>query len=51
MQGREIFLDELIHKIDAMIHTIEEREVMEEDLTLARELAEQLREEVQSLQD
>ena len=51
MQGRNEFLDELIHKIDAMIESIEDREMMEGDLHLTRELAEQLRDEVESLQD
>jgi len=51
MQGRDIFLDELIDKIDSMIQSIEDREMMEEDLSIARELAEQLKDEVQSLQE
>lgn len=50
IQGREVFLEELIHKIDEMLSEIEEREVVEPDLAVVREYAEQLREEVQSLQ-
>jgi hypothetical protein len=49
MQGREAFIDDLLHKIDSMISSIEERELLEEDLSIARELAEQLREEIESL--
>lgn len=51
MQGRDDFIEDLLHKIDSMIHSIEDRETMEEDLSIARELAEQLKDEVQSLQD
>lgn len=50
MQGRNIFIEELLHKVDSIILAIEEREVMEEDLCVARELAEQLREEVLALE-
>lgn len=50
MQGRESFIEDLLHKIDSIIFSIEEREVMEEDLSVSRELAEQLREEVLTLQ-
>lgn len=51
MQGRNIFLDELLSKLESMISVIEEREIVDPDLSIARELAEQLREEVESLQD
>jgi hypothetical protein len=51
MQGRNIFLEELLSRIDSMISAIEGREVIDPDLSIARELAEQLREEVESLQD
>lgn len=51
MQGREVFLQELIEKINLMIESIEEREVVEPDFAVVREYAEQLREEIDSLQD
>lgn len=49
--SQNIFLEELLRSVDAMIETIEEREVMTEDLSVARELADQLRDEVESLLD
>jgi hypothetical protein len=51
MEERDDFLEELVGKINSMINSIEELELMESDLSVARELAEQLRDEVQSLQD
>lgn len=51
MQGRETFLQELVEKIDGMIEVIEERENIEPDFSFVREYAEQLREELRSLQD
>ena len=50
MQGREVFLESLLETLDGMIETIEEREPVEPDFALVREYAEQLKEEVQSLQ-
>ena len=49
MQGRVIFLQDLLEKIDDMIESLEDREQMEGDLSIARELADQLRDEVESL--
>ena len=51
MQGRETFVEELVEKINAMIDNIEDRELMEPDLALVREFAEQLLEEVESLRE
>lgn len=51
MQGREAFVEELVEKINGMIENIEERELMEPDFALVREFAEQLLEEVRSLQE
>ena len=51
MQGRETFLETLIETIDGMVKTIEEREPVEPDFAVVREYAEQLREEVESLQE
>lgn len=50
MQGRDLFLNELLEKLDDIIDSIEEREMIEDDFSITRELAEQLRDEVQSLQ-
>lgn len=50
-QEREMFLQDLLEKIDVMIATIEEREVIEPDFAVVREYAEQLREEIDSLQE
>lgn len=50
MLGRDIFIDDLLDKIDTMIAAIEDREHEDADLNIARELAEQLYEEVESLQ-
>lgn len=51
MQGREILLRSLLETIDGMLERIEEREPMEPDFALVREYAEQLREELESLQE
>lgn len=51
MQGRENFLQELVEKVDRMIEVIEERENIEPDFSFVREYAEQLREELKSLQE
>lgn len=51
MQGRDIFIEELIHRVDAIISMVADRETVEDDFSIARELAEQLREEVESLQE
>ena len=50
MQGRVAFVEELIETMNLMIHEIEERESVEPDLALMRELAEQLREEIETLE-
>lgn len=50
MQGRVAFIEELIETMNLMIHEIEEREAVEPDLALMRELAEQLREEIETLE-
>lgn len=50
-QEREILLQDLLDKIDDMIATIEEREVVEPDFAVVREYAEQLREEISALQE
>ncbi len=51
MQAREYLLEELIENVSEMVESIEERESMEPDFGLVRELAEQLKEELQSLQE
>lgn len=51
MQGKDAFIQELLQRIDAMIASIEDRETMDDDLSITRELAEQLREEVLSLEE
>ncbi len=50
MQGRIAFIEELIDTLTQMIHEIEEREQIEPDLALTREIAEQLREEIETLE-
>ncbi len=50
-QGRHEFLFDLIEVVDEMADGIAEREVLEPDLAIVRELAEQLREELHSLKD
>lgn len=50
MQGRDAVLESLLETIDGMLESIEEREPIEPDFALVREYAEQLREEVESLQ-
>lgn len=50
MTDREAFLESLLETLDGMIETIEEREPVEPDFALVREFAEQLRDEVESLQ-
>jgi hypothetical protein len=51
MNERQIFLQDLLEKLDDVLLSIEEREVVEPDFAVVREYAEQLREEVQSLQE
>lgn len=50
-QGREVFLDELMLTLEKMINDIEEREVVEPDFQHVRDCAEDLKEEVRSLQE
>ena len=47
--GRRAFIEELIETIESVVVDIEERESIEPDLAIARELAEQLREELETL--
>lgn len=47
--GRVTFLQELIDTIERMIVEIEERETIDPDLGIVRELAEQLRSELDAL--
>lgn len=51
MQGRDRFIQNLLDTIDEMIENIDERETIDSDFNIARELAEQLREEISSLQE
>jgi len=51
MQAREIILEELTETLNNMILSIEEREAAEPDFAVVRELAEQLKEEVEALYD
>ena len=50
MQGRVQFLEEMIEQIAAIIGEIEEREAVEPDLHIVRDLAEQLKEELDTLE-
>ena len=51
MSGRKPIVEELIESIDAMLEVIEEQEIIEPDYAVAREVAEQLREELSDLQE
>ena len=51
MQGKADFLEQLLSSLNGIIDEIDEREQMESDWIVARELAEQLRDEVESLQE
>lgn len=50
-QGRHEFLYDLIESVEVMANVIADREVVEPDLGIVRELAEQLREELHALTD
>ena len=50
MSERDAVLESLLETIDGMIEKIKDREPVEPDFALVREFAEQLREEVESLQ-
>jgi len=50
MQGRIAFIEELLETTEGMIGEIEERESVEPDLAIVRELAEQLRQELETLE-
>lgn len=51
MQGRRQFVEELLEQIDSMLTIIEQHEEEDFSFGLAREIAEQLHEEVDSLRD
>lgn len=51
MQGRVAFVEALANMMSKVIDDIEEREAVEPDLAIVRELAEQLMEEVESLDE
>ena len=51
MQGRGAFVEALAEMMMKVINDIEERESVEPDLAIVRELVEQLLEEVDSLDD
>lgn len=50
MQGRVAFVEELLETMTGMINEIEDREAVEPDLHIVRELAEQLRLELETLE-
>lgn len=50
-QGRHEFIFDLIESVDNMADVIADREVVEPDLGIVRELAEQLREELHALKE
>lgn len=50
MQGRVAFVEELLETTVGMIAEIEDREAVEPDLAIVRELAEQLRQELETLE-
>ena len=50
-QGRHEFLYDLIESVENMATTIADREIVEPDLGIVRELAEQLSEELHALKD
>jgi len=49
--GKETTVQDLIEAIDEMLVTIEENESFDEDFTIVREVAAQLREEIVALQE
>ena len=50
-QGRTEFIYDLIENVDSMADVIADQEIVEPDLGIVRELAEQLREELHALRD
>jgi len=51
MPSRDVFIEELLETLNGMILNIEEKEIENQDFSLVREIAEQLREEVEALQE
>ena len=51
MTGKDIIVNDLIETLDEMLAIIEEQDAIDSDFALIRETAEQLREELVSLQE
>lgn len=51
MVGRQQFIEQLIETVELLITDIEDRETIDPDLAIVREFAEQLLEEVESLDE
>ena len=51
MQERDDYIEKLVEQIDNMITSIEDREVDESGFVSVREIAEQLRDELDALQE
>jgi len=51
MNGREIIVQELIEELDGMLRVLEEQEEIEPEFAMAREMADQLRQEIAALQE
>ena len=51
MQGRRIFVEELLESLERMIGSIEEREVIDPGFAVVHEIADQLKEEVEALHE
>ena len=51
MIERERVIQDLIEELDAMIDTLASSEIADSDFTIARELAEQLKEELEILSE
>lgn len=49
MQRRDAFLEDLQETLNNMIEAIEDREIIEPDFGIVREIAEQLKDEIDSL--
>ena len=51
MRGRAVFVEELLETIEIMIDKIEEQGETNPELAVVHEIADQLREEIEALQD
>jgi len=51
MEGRDDIIEALLSSIDEMIDVIDEQEATDSDFNLVRAIAEQLRDEIDALQE